>query len=57
MVVVVIVSDGDSGGCVGTYRVADGRCRHVIVVVEVARDAVVWGLTEWLTDIIVMSLW
>ena len=41
MVVVVVAV---SGGGVGTYWVADSHCRHVIVVVEVAGDVVVWDL-------------
>ena len=42
---------------VGTYQVADGLHCHVLVVVEVTGDAVVWGLIEWLTNIVAMFLW
>ena len=52
LVIVVISGDSDSDSCEGTYWVADG-CHHHVLVVEMAGDAVVWGLTEWLMEIIV----
>ena len=52
LVVMVISGDGDSNSCEVTYWVTDGRRRHVLVV-EMAGDAVVQGLTECLMEIIV----